>query len=85
VIRDKCSVLLYERGDIKPPNDIVLDYDGKCPNCGKKLSFAPINIEVRAIASQDNAHESILIEKRGESRDISPLSSQNSFNSGKCL
>ena len=70
---------------MKPPNDIVLDYDGKCTNCGKKLSFVPINIEIKVITSQDKALESVLIEKRGESQEVSPLSSQNSFNSGKSL
>lgn len=58
MICDKCCALLYEGEEIRPPNDIVLDYDGKCPNCGKKLSFVPINVEIRVIAgaSQRNAH-----------------------------
>ena len=50
VVCNKCSVLLYEGEEIRPPNDVVLDYDGRCPNCGMKLSFVPIDVEIKIIA-----------------------------------
>ena len=34
---------------MKPPDEIIQSYDGKCPKCGKKLSFIPTNVEVKSI------------------------------------
>ena len=34
---------------MKPPDEIIPNYDGKCPNCGKKLSYIPIDAEVRLV------------------------------------
>jgi DNA-directed RNA polymerase subunit RPC12/RpoP len=33
--------------ELKPPEEITQTLDGKCPKCGKKLSFMPKNIEVK--------------------------------------
>jgi len=50
MICDKCMhAALYKGEKIRSPNDVVLDCDGKCQNRGKKLSFVPINVEIRAI------------------------------------
>jgi predicted RNA-binding Zn-ribbon protein involved in translation (DUF1610 family) len=47
VICQKCGFLLYDGIELKPPDEIIQSHDGKCPNCGKKLSFVPKNVEVK--------------------------------------
>lgn len=46
VVCDKCGTILYNDKELKPPDEIIQVYDGKCPNCGKRLSFVPKNVEV---------------------------------------
>jgi hypothetical protein len=43
----KCDVVLYEGTEIKASSEIILGYDGKCPKCGRKLSFIPKKVEIR--------------------------------------
>jgi hypothetical protein len=38
---------LYEGAELKPPDEIIQKHNGKCPNCGKKLSSIPIDVEVK--------------------------------------
>ena len=38
---------------MKPPDEIIQTNDGKCPKCGKKISFIPKKVEV--IAANDTA------------------------------
>ncbi|MFQ6086753.1 MAG: hypothetical protein ACE5OV_01905 [Candidatus Bathyarchaeia archaeon] len=45
----KCGAILYEDMELKPPHEIVQRYDGRCPNCGRRLSYIPIKIKVRRI------------------------------------
>ncbi|UCD26037.1 MAG: hypothetical protein JSV75_03760 [Candidatus Bathyarchaeota archaeon] len=45
----KCGTTLYEGEELKPPDQIIQDYDGRCPACNKKLSYLPRNIEVKPI------------------------------------
>ena len=47
VICENCGEVLYEGEDLKPPEEIVQQYNGKCPKCGKKLSILPKSVEVR--------------------------------------
>lgn len=47
VVCHNCGFVLYEGLDLKPPDEIVQSYDGKCPKCGKKLSFIPKDVEVK--------------------------------------
>ena len=49
VICQKCGALLYEGIELKPPDEIIQGHDGKCPTCGKKLSFIPKNVEVKPV------------------------------------
>ena len=42
-----CGHVLYEGPELRPPDEILHEIDGKCPNCGKKLSFVPIDVEVK--------------------------------------
>jgi hypothetical protein len=44
-----CGYLLYEGAELKPPDEILQQYEGKCPKCGKKLSLLPIDVEVKPI------------------------------------
>ncbi|MDH5482609.1 MAG: hypothetical protein OEY22_07015 [Candidatus Bathyarchaeota archaeon] len=46
VVCKGCGHMLYEGADIKPPDEILHLNDGKCPQCGKKLSLIPIDVEV---------------------------------------
>ncbi|MCW4001689.1 MAG: hypothetical protein NWE97_00665 [Candidatus Bathyarchaeota archaeon] len=46
VICQKCKFVLYDGKDLKPPYEIIPGYDGRCPNCGKKLSEMPIDFEI---------------------------------------
>ena len=32
---------------MKDTHEIVESYDGKCPNCGKKLSYIPKTVEIK--------------------------------------
>ncbi|UCC33275.1 MAG: hypothetical protein JSW53_05780 [Candidatus Bathyarchaeota archaeon] len=47
VVCRECGFVLYEDLDLKAPDEIMQQYDGKCPSCGKKLTFTPENIEVK--------------------------------------
>ena len=47
VVCDSCGELLYKGLEIKSPDEIIVDHNGKCPKCGKTLSFVPINVEVK--------------------------------------
>ena len=49
VICQGCNHVLYEGAELKPPDEILQQYDGKCPKCGKKLSLLPIDVEVKPI------------------------------------
>ncbi|MCK4953094.1 hypothetical protein KAS14_04865 [Candidatus Bathyarchaeota archaeon] len=44
---DSCGEVLYDGKNLKPPDEIILSHNGKCPKCSKKLSFVLINVEVR--------------------------------------
>jgi rubredoxin len=41
-----CGHVLYEGPDLRPPDEILQEHEGKCPNCGKKLSFVPVDVNV---------------------------------------
>jgi len=45
----KCSFVLYEREELKPPYEVIGIYDGDCPSCGKKLSYIPKTVEIKPI------------------------------------
>jgi len=42
-----CGHMLYDGDELKPPDEILHQYDGKCPKCGKKLAIIPLNVEVK--------------------------------------
>ncbi len=45
----KCGSVLYEGIELTPPDEIIQRFDGRCPKCGKKLSFAPGNVSVKPL------------------------------------
>lgn len=47
VFCERCGILLYEGLDVKAPYEIVQSYDGRCPNCTKKLNQVPKTIEIK--------------------------------------
>jgi RNase P subunit RPR2 len=49
VICHGCSHVLYEGKDLKPPDEVISQYVGKCPKCGKKLSLLPLDVEVKPL------------------------------------
>ncbi|MCJ7561170.1 hypothetical protein MUO79_11255 [Candidatus Bathyarchaeota archaeon] len=49
VICHGCNHVLYEGAELRPPDEVLQQYDGKCPKCGKKLSLVPIDVEVKPI------------------------------------
>jgi hypothetical protein len=48
VICEKCGFVLYEGTELKPPDEIIQTHEGKCPECGKEISFIPKKVEVTA-------------------------------------
>jgi len=42
----KCKFVLYDGKDLKTPYEIIQGYNGRCPNCRKKLSQMPIDFEI---------------------------------------
>jgi len=49
VICHGCGQVLYEGTELKPPDEIIHQHDGKCPNCSKKLSLLPLSVDVKPI------------------------------------
>ncbi len=49
VVCHGCSHILYEGTELKPPDEILHQYEGVCPKCGKKLSLLPIDVEVKPL------------------------------------
>lgn len=47
VICSKCGKVIYYSEDLKPPDEIIEMNNGKCPYCGKELSFIPIKIDIK--------------------------------------
>jgi ribosomal protein S27AE len=35
----QCGYVLFEGLELTPPDEIIQRFDGRCPKCGKKLSF----------------------------------------------
>jgi ribosomal protein S27AE len=46
---ERCGAILYEDIELKPPIEIVQRYDGRCPKCGRRLSYFPIKVEIKKI------------------------------------
>ncbi|MCX8151153.1 MAG: hypothetical protein N3D85_06600 [Candidatus Bathyarchaeota archaeon] len=51
VVCHECRHILYEGAELKPPDEILHQHEGKCPNCGRKLSLLPVDVEVKPAKS----------------------------------
>jgi hypothetical protein len=47
VICHGCNHVLYEGPELRPPDEIIKEHNGKCPQCSKKLSLLPLDVEVK--------------------------------------
>ena len=47
VLCHECKHVLYEGPELRPPDEIIHQYDGKCPQCSRKLSLLPLDVEVK--------------------------------------
>jgi len=47
IICSGCGYVFYEGNTVKSPNDVIKEYGGKCPKCGKNLKFTVDSVEVR--------------------------------------
>ena len=56
---DGCGAVLYEGAEVKSPFEIIADYDGKCVDCGRKLSSTPLKVDVKILElkSASSSHE----------------------------
>jgi len=45
----KCGHTLYEGIELTPPDEIIQRFDGRCPKCGKKLTFTQGNVTIKPI------------------------------------
>jgi len=41
-----CGCVLYNGEILKSPQDLVKKYEGKCPECGKRLDFSLENVHI---------------------------------------
>lgn len=49
VICERCSAVLLDDSKLKPPEEVIKAFDGKCPSCGKELIFNPDKIEINIL------------------------------------
>ena len=49
IVCQGCGYVLYDGAELKPPDEILHQYDGKCPKCGKRLALIPIDVDVKPI------------------------------------
>jgi hypothetical protein len=49
VICHVCSYVLYEGTEFNSIGEIIQQYNCTCPNCGRTLSFLPLNVEVKPV------------------------------------
>jgi RNase P subunit RPR2 len=45
----QCKTVLYEGVELTPPDELIQRFDGRCPKCGKKLSFEHGHVEIKPI------------------------------------
>ncbi|MEJ2240862.1 MAG: hypothetical protein P8Y18_01785 [Candidatus Bathyarchaeota archaeon] len=47
VVCHECGAVLYEGWDMIPLYRLRNKTDGKCPNCGRRLSLRPLSIQLQ--------------------------------------
>jgi predicted Zn-ribbon and HTH transcriptional regulator len=43
----ECGFVLYDGKEVKAPDEIINNYNGRCPNCRKKLSYIPKRVKIQ--------------------------------------
>jgi len=46
IVCSRCGYVLYKGDVLKPPQDIIRKYNGRCPKCGRELSFSPDRVKI---------------------------------------
>jgi DNA-directed RNA polymerase subunit RPC12/RpoP len=49
IICEHCGTVLYAGLELKPPDEVIQQYNKVCPRCGKKLLFGPERVGIRKI------------------------------------
>jgi len=47
IVCSRCKEVLYEGDLLKSPQDIIKKFDGRCPRCGKELSFEMNGVTIK--------------------------------------
>jgi len=47
IVCSRCGYVFYEGNMVKSPEEVIKEYRGKCPQCGKRLTFSVDSVEVR--------------------------------------
>ena len=45
-----CNEVFYEGTDLRLPEELIQQFKGICPKCGRKLTFEPKNIEIHGMS-----------------------------------
>jgi ribosomal protein S27AE len=48
VLCQSCGYVLFEGVELTPPDEIIQRFNGRCPKCGKKLTFDHSHIQIKA-------------------------------------
>ena len=57
VICEACGEVLYNGVDLKPPEEVIQQFNGKCPRCGRQLVFNPEKVEIKGLTNKQNMLE----------------------------
>jgi len=49
VICGKCGNVFYVGNELRFPEEIIQQNDGRCPKCGKELMFNPEKVEITMV------------------------------------
>ena len=52
VICEACGEVLYKGVDLKPPEEVIQQFNGKCPRCGRQLVFNPEKVEIKGLTNK---------------------------------
>lgn len=49
IICKGCGAVLYRGIELRSPSEVIAQFGGHCPNCGKKLEFSISSVEIKAV------------------------------------
>ncbi|MDH5390931.1 MAG: hypothetical protein OEX10_07250 [Candidatus Bathyarchaeota archaeon] len=53
ILCQRCGTILYEGEEMKPPYELLLELNGRCPVCNRRLSRIPQSFEVKPIEENE--------------------------------